>query len=60
MGVLLIVLSTGASKVVPVVHIVRRLQWEQVAAAEKDLPGDAPVTAPTSNRSGKRTRIPAL
>lgn len=43
--------STGATKVIPVVHIARRLPWEQVAEAEKDLPGDAPVTAPSYNRS---------
>ena len=32
-------------------HIVRRLQFDAVVDAEKDLPGDAPVSAPTSNRS---------
>lgn len=45
--------STGASKVLPVVHIARRLRWDEVFEAEKDLPDSAPVTAPTSNRSGK-------
>ncbi|OAL36596.1 hypothetical protein AYO20_04212 [Fonsecaea nubica] len=42
---------TGASKVLPVVHITRRRQWDEVAEAEKDLPDNAPVTAPTANRS---------
>lgn len=45
--------KTGATRVVPVVHIVRRLRWDQVFEAEKELPDSAPVTAPTSNRSGK-------
>lgn len=35
------------------VHIARRQKWDDVAAAEKDLPDDAPVTAPAPNRSGK-------
>lgn len=49
--------STGATKIIPVVHIVRRLRWEDVVKAEKDLPDGAPVTAPTSNRSGKQTPL---
>ena len=44
---------TGASKVLPVVHIARRLPWEQVKEAEKDLDDLSPVTAPAPNRSGE-------
>ncbi|KAL8287425.1 hypothetical protein RQP46_003283 [Phenoliferia psychrophenolica] len=42
---------TGATKIFPVAHIVRRLQFNAVVEAEKDLADDAPVSAPTSNRS---------
>lgn len=42
--------STGASKVMPVVHIARRQPWEKVAEAEKDMPDMSPVTAPAPNR----------
>ena len=43
--------STGATTIYPVAHIVRRLQFQDVVDAEKDLADDAPVSAPTSNRS---------
>jgi hypothetical protein len=44
--------STGATTVLPVVHIARRKRWEDVAAAEKDLSDDEPVTTPIANHSG--------
>lgn len=44
--------STGASRVLPVVHIARRQKWEEVAAAEKEMSDTDPVTRPTYNRSG--------
>lgn len=44
--------STGASRVLPVVHIARRAQYDEVKDAEKDLSDTAPVTKPTYNRSG--------
>lgn len=45
--------STGASRVLPVVHICRRQKWEEVAAAEKEMADTDPVTKPTYNRSGR-------
>lgn len=44
--------STGASRVLPVVHIARRAQYDEVKDSEKDLADTAPVTKPTYNRSG--------
>ena len=48
---------TGASKVLPVVHIARRLPWEQVKEAEKELDDYSPVTAPAPNRSGEQILV---
>lgn len=41
----------------PVVHIARRAQFDEVANAEKDLADTAPVTKPTYNRSGRYALI---
>lgn len=42
---------TGATSVIPVVHIARRKPWEEVAKAEETRDALAPVTAPAPNRS---------
>lgn len=52
-------LRTGASKVMPVVHIARRQPWEKVMEAEKELSDYSPVTAPAPNRSGEQTFAPS-
>ncbi|KAL8279416.1 hypothetical protein RQP46_008228 [Phenoliferia psychrophenolica] len=43
--------ATGATTLFAVTHTLRRLQYADVVAAEKDLADDAPATGPTSNRS---------
>jgi hypothetical protein len=54
------IFRTGASRVLPVVHITRRKDWKEVRDAEQDLPDLAPVTAPAPNRSGEQTFVPPL
>jgi hypothetical protein len=42
---------TSAMVIIPVVHIVRRLNWDKVREVEKGIAEDVSVTAPTPNRS---------
>lgn len=41
---------TGAAKVIPALHIVRRLDWNKVREAEKHMQHDASITAPAPDR----------
>lgn len=48
--------STGATKVMPVVHIVRRQNFDALVNKEKDMSDTAPVIAPSYNRSGEQNQ----
>ena len=54
------VASTGANRVMPVVHIARRQPSEKVLEAEKVSADTAPVIAPSYDRSGEQRRAPSL